>query len=231
MNVLALIPARGGSKRLPGKNIRMLGGKPLLAWSIASARGFPEIRDILVSTDDGSIADAAKNEGALIPWLRPAELATDSATSVDVGIHAVDWYEKHIGKLDGLLLLQPTCPFRSAETMARGLRLFVQSNHRTVVGIAPAKSHPLWCLKVEGNSIRPYVQGGGLHLRSQDLPPAYVVTGSFYLISPEELRRRRSFFGDSALPLVIEHPMECIDIDTDSDWKIAEAFLSSGLVV
>ena len=228
MRVLALIAARGGSKRLPGKNIRMLGGKPLLAWSIDSARGFPEICDVLVSTDDPSIANVAKKEGALVPWLRPTELATDTATSADVCIHALDWYEKNCGELDGLLLMQPTCPFRSPDTMARGIKLFQHSERRTVIGVTPARSHPLWCLRVEGDAMSPYVKGGGLHLRSQDLPPAYVVSGSFYLISPGELRKRRSFFADSALPLVIEQPKECIDIDTDSDWKIAEAFLLSG---
>lgn len=91
MRILALIAARGGSKRLPGKNIRVLGGKPLIVWSIDAARGIPEICDILVSTDDPAIAAVCSEAGAYVPWLRPEGLATDTASSVDVALHALDW--------------------------------------------------------------------------------------------------------------------------------------------
>jgi CMP-N,N'-diacetyllegionaminic acid synthase len=94
MKILVLIPARGGSKRLPGKNIRLLGDRPLIVWTIDLAKNIPKICDILVSTDDIAIAEVASKAGALVPWLRPAELATDTATSVDVCLHALDWYEK-----------------------------------------------------------------------------------------------------------------------------------------
>ena len=96
MRILALITARGGSKRLPGKNIRSLGGKPLIVWSINIAKDIAEVVDILVSTDDTEIAEIAKNAGALVPWLRPSELATDTASSVDVFLHALKWYEEKI---------------------------------------------------------------------------------------------------------------------------------------
>ncbi len=94
MRILALITARGGSKRIPGKNIRPLGGKPLIVWSINVAKDIVGIVDILVSTDDKNILEVAKNAGALVPWSRPPELATDTASSVDVCLHALDWYEK-----------------------------------------------------------------------------------------------------------------------------------------
>jgi N-acylneuraminate cytidylyltransferase len=225
MKILALITARGGSKRIPGKNIRPLGGRSLITWSIDAARGIQEICDILVTTDDVAIADVARNAGALVPWLRPAELASDTAKSVDVALHALDWYEKEKGEVDGLLLLQPTSPFRSRETIARGIALFNQQGRRPVVGISPAGSHPMWCFKVDGMTMKPFVERGGLHLRSQDLPPAYVVNGAFYLLTPDDLRQTRSFYSDTMLPLVIENPEECLDIDTEWDWKIAEAVL------
>lgn len=221
--ILVLIPARGGSKRLPGKNIRLLGGKPLIAWTIDIVKDTPDICDILVSTDDLDIADVARAAGAYVPWLRPAELATDMASSVDVALHALDWYEGERGAVDGLLLLQPTSPFRRQETIDRGIQLFRQNNHRSVIGVSPADSHPLWCFKIEGTKMRPFMEGGLLQ-RSQDLPAAYVINGAFYLVTPNDLRRYRSFYNDTTLPLVINHPEESIDIDTEWDWKIAEAF-------
>ena len=224
MKILALITARGGSKRLPGKNIRILGGKPLIVWSIDVAKGISEICDILVSTDNPAIAAVCSDAGVYVPWLRPAELATDTASSVDVALHALDWYEREKGAVDGLLLLQPTSPFRSRETIHRGIQLFCQHNHRSVIGVSPADLHPMWCFKIEGTTLRPFIEGG-LHLRSQDLPPAYVVNGAFYLIKPEDLRQARSFFSDGMVPLVIDGPIEDIDIDTEFDWLIAEASL------
>ncbi len=185
------------------------------------AKGIPEICDILVSTDDPAIAEVARNAGVLVPWLRPGELATDTATSVDVALHALDWYEAERGAVDGLLLLQPTSPFRSRETIERGIQLFLQHERRAVIGVSPADSHPMWCFRIEGDEMKPFMEDGGIHLRSQDLPPAYVVNGTFYLIAPGDLRQQRSFFNDTMVPLVINHPEEGIDIDTEWDWKLA----------
>lgn len=225
MKILALIPARGGSKRVPDKNIRPLGEKPLITWSINIAKDVPDICDILVSTDSLKIADIARNSGAIIPWLRPANLATDTASSVDVAVHALDWYESEKGAVDGLLLLQPTSPFRSRETVVRGINLFRQHSYRSVIGISPATCHPMWCFKVEGLTMKPFIANGGLHLRSQELPPAYVVNGAFYLITPNNLRRDLSFYSENTTPLIMNNPEECVDIDTEWDWKIAEAVL------
>ncbi len=227
MRILALITARGGSKRLPGKNVRHLGGRPLIVWSIEVAKGIPEICDILVSTDDPTIADISRTAGALVPWLRPAELATDTATSVDVCLHALDRYEGDNGKVDGLLLLQPTTPFRRRDTVLRGIELFRGHQRRPVFGVSPPASHPMRCFQIEGESMRPFIDEGGLHLRSQDLPPAYVENGVFYLITPEDLRKLRSFSSDFMVPLVVDEPQESIDIDTEWDWKVAETALRS----
>lgn len=195
----------------------------MIVWSIDAAKGIPEICDILVSTDDPAIADIALNSGALVPWLRPAELATDTASSADVALHALDWYESERMKVDGLLLLQPTSPFRQSETIACGIQLFCQHNKKSVVAISPAKSHPMWCFKMEGTTMMPFM-AGGQHLRSQDLPPAYVINGAFYLLTPGDLRQYHLFYNDSTVPMVISRPEESIDIDTEHDWKIAEAF-------
>ena len=225
MRILALITARGGSKRIPGKNIRVLGAKPLIVWSIQVVKGIPEICDTVVSTDDSSIAEISRREGALVPWLRPENLATDTASSIDVCLHALDWYESEYGKLDGLLLLQPTSPFRSRESVERGIDLFRLKNFRPVLGVSPAASHPMWCFQIQGEALHPFIGGTGFELRSQDLPAAYVVNGAFYLIAPDQFRSLRSFIADDAIPLVMEDPRENIDIDSEWDWKMAEVFL------
>lgn len=214
---------------MPGKNIRPLNGMPLILWSIKVATGIPEICDIMVSTDDAAIAEVCRNADALVPWLRPAELASDTATSTDVALHALDWYEKQNGAVDGLLMLQPTSPFRTRETVEHGIRLFLEHERHTVIGVSPAATHPMWCFRIEDDALKPFMGLEGLHMRSQDLPPAYVINGSFYLIAPNILRRQQSFFGDAMTPLVISRPEEGLDIDTEWDWGMAETVLANRL--
>ena len=207
---------------MPRKNIRSLGGKPLVVWSIDIVKGVSEVCDTLVTTDDLAIAEISRSAGALVPWLRPAELATDTATSADVCIHALDWYEQEKGRIDGMLLLQPTSPFRSREAVFRGIDLFRTSGFRPVVGVSPVDSHPFWCFNLDGDRMTQFIEGDGLQRRSQDLPPAYAVNGAFYLIAPEQFRRSRSFYSLDMLPMIMDNPKESIDIDTEWDWKIAE---------
>lgn len=227
MRILALIAARGGSKRLPGKNIRPLNGKPLIVWSIDVAKGIPEICDILISTDDPIIAAVAKDARALVPWLRPVELATDTASVVDVALHALNWYESEKGSVDGLLLLQPTSPFRTTETMRKGIELFKRNDQKPVLGVSPTHDHPMWVLRMEGSHLVPFMKEHGMETRSQDLPEAYVVNGYFYLIAPIDLRAERSFIGAATTPLIIDSPQETLDIDTEREWQMAVSFAMS----
>lgn len=229
MKILALILARGGSKRIPGKNIRMLGGKPLIQWSIDIVKGIPAICDILVSTDDEEIAKVAQAGGAKVPWLRPAELSSDTASSVDATLHALDFYEKQYSPVDGVLLLQPTSPFRNKQTVIQGLELFEKNSYTAVIGVSPTENHPMHCFKIEDGRMIPFIQGTGLQMRSQDLPPAYIVNGSFYLIHPSVLREKRTFFSANSIPLISEDIKESVDIDTEQDWRIAELFYSNEL--
>jgi CMP-N,N'-diacetyllegionaminic acid synthase len=225
MRVLAIIPARGGSRRLPGKNIRVLGGKPLIVWSVEAALASPAICDVLVSTDDPEIAEVASAAHALVPWLRPAELATDTAKSTDVALHALDWYETERGEVDGLLLLQPTSPFRSPSTISRGLDEFIANGRKPVVGVSRTAAHPMWTYTIANGWLLPFMAEHEPEVRSQDLPECFVVNGAFYLISPSELRETKSIFGVSAKPLVIDSELEALDIDTEFDWRIAECLL------
>ncbi len=229
MKILAVIPARGNSRRLPGKNFRTLGGKPLICWSIDVAKDISAICDILVSTDNPEIAEACKGAGAYVPWLRPTELATDTASSVDVALHALDWYEAENGPVDGLLLLQPTSPFRTKQTLQKGIDLFEVNSALPVLGVSPAHAHPMWTLKSDGDKLVPYFEDHGFGKRSQDLPEALVANGCFYLISPQMLRNNKSFVGNAVQPLLIGSIEESIDIDTEEDWCLAETLLKNHL--
>lgn len=223
MKILAVVTARAGSKRLPDKNILLLGEKPVVMWTIDTAMSVPEIGDVLVSTDDARIADMARSAGAVVPWLRPAELATDDATSVDVVVHALDWYEEQRGAVDGVLLLQPTSPFRRAETIQAAIRLFLKSGGQGVVSVSPARSHPDWCFVIEEGGLRLYSEQGktGRATRHQDLPAVYALNGAIYLASPSLLKSKCTFLSQGVRAMVMEDPVESLDIDTPFDFFVA----------
>jgi len=226
MKILVLIPARAGSKRVPRKNIRLLGEKPLIVWSIDIAKEIPEVCDIFVSTDDIEIANVSKVAGAYVPWLRPAELSTDTAASIAVILHALNWYELHKGVVDGILLLQPTSPFRSVERLLYGIELFKKNHGQSVISVSPARPHPLWCFEIKDNLLYPCISNAGFQLRSQDLPPAYTLNGAFYFSTPESIRNNKSFFSEGMIPLIMENQGEAIDIDTEFDWDLAKFYLN-----
>jgi CMP-N,N'-diacetyllegionaminic acid synthase len=222
MRILALVPARGGSKRVPGKNIRLLGGKPLIVWTIDAAKDTGEICDILVSTDDPDIASICEAANAMVPWLRPTELATDTAGSVETVLHALDWYEAQKGPVDGLLLLQPTSPFRTADSIKRAIAIFKEGLcQQPVVSVSPASCHPAWCFRLLKEGMSPFLGWEEVNRRSQELEPAYMLNGAIYIISPMTLRKTRSLLTTESMPFVMGDPMEGVDIDTEMDWMIA----------
>ncbi|TGL10767.1 cytidylyltransferase domain-containing protein [Leptospira meyeri] len=229
MKILALIPARGGSKRLPGKNIKYLGGKPLIAWSIDVVKGNPNICDILVSTDSAEIEHIAKSFGGYVPWLRPEHLSTDTSSSVDMAIHALQWYEKEHSPVDGLMLLQPTSPFRNPEMINFGIELFKRKKN-PIVAVSKTHNHPSWTFKIENENLVPFFDRNGMNQRSQDLEAAYVVNGSFYLTTPSDLISTLSFFEPKVTPLIVDNEFEAIDIDTPLDFQFAEFLLSKALI-
>ncbi|UXH77629.1 cytidylyltransferase domain-containing protein [Roseateles amylovorans] len=224
LRLLALVPARGGSKRLPRKNVLMLGGRPLIQWSIDAARESGVCIDVLVSTDDDEIAQASRDAGAMVPWLRPAELATDTAGSAGVISHALDWYEQAHGAVDAVLLLQPTSPFRSAKAIRGAVRTYADQAGTTrhpVVSVSPAASHPAWTFAWQDGELRPSLGWEPLSLRSQDLTPAYALNGALYVIPAEDARAARPIVRPGVLPFVMTDARESLDIDTADDWALA----------
>jgi CMP-N,N'-diacetyllegionaminic acid synthase len=227
MKVLALIPARGGSKRLPGKNSIELGGKPLISWSIEVTKDISEICSTLVSTDDEVIAQIAQNSGAMVPWLRPSNLSQDDSSSSDVAIHALDWYESKFGKIDGLMLLQPTSPFRSQKTLISAIEMFKNSNFKPIIGVCESQNYgnPLFVLK---NGIITEVDRRDKEYElNQIFGRTYKITGSIYLISPSDIRLHKTFQPTNTLGIVVNSKKESVDIDTNDDLIHAREFLNS----
>lgn len=222
--LLAVVPARGGSRRLPRKNLLPLGGRPLIAWTIAAAHHSGVVGDVLVSTDDGEIAGAARDAGAMVPWLRPAELATDSASSADVLRHALKWYEIQHGAVDAVVLLQPTSPFRTAASIRGAVAAFRTQDGqsaRAVVSVGPAASHPAWCFRVEGGMLQPFLGWEPLSQRSQDLEPAFVLNGAIYVLPAADVRGSEPLLRPGIRPYVMHDARESLDIDTADDWQAA----------
>lgn len=226
MSTLAIIPARAGSKRVPDKNLRPFLGTPLIAWTIRFARGVGLFDKIVVSTDSERIASVAHNEGIDVPWLRPDELSSDTAGSVEMALHAIEQEERMGRRYDNIALLQPTSPIRSPERWHEALDRLRREGTSAAVGIAPAASHPFHVYSLEDNSrMKAYLGGhpGRTRLRTQDLPPAYAIAGNLYLIRSETLIAEKTFFPAETAGIVCDDPCEALDIDTVADWIAAEA--------
>jgi len=229
INILTIIPARSGSKRIPGKNSKILSGLPLIAWSIKSAlNGLLE--NVVVSTDSQEIADISLKYGAKVPFMRSYEFATDEASIVDVVIEMIEFYQKSEQAFDAVLLLQPTSPFRTIETIRSAINQF--DAKESVISISPARSHPYWCKRIENGELFSFNDMQDLSLeRSQDLPNAYELNGSIYLSSIDNIIKNKSFYSDNTRALIISSEEEALDIDTPFDWFIAEAIANNRVKV
>jgi N-acylneuraminate cytidylyltransferase len=225
---LALIPARAGSKRIPGKNVRPLLGKPLIQWTIEFANRYAGFDAVLVSTDCERVAKLACDLGLAPPWLRSATLAGDYASMIDVVLHALDMCEQRGQVFDRLALLQATSPLRRAEHWDRA-RQYLDAGAPAAVGVCAVQHHPCWTYWLgENGEMRPCfpdMQGG----RSQDLPPAAALNGALYLINVQTLREVRSFVPAGVRAVMMSDPLESIDIDTEADWLGAERSLAQVL--
>jgi CMP-N-acetylneuraminic acid synthetase len=223
MSTLALILARGGSKRLPGKNVKLLGNLPLIAWSINFAKGHSGVDNIVVSTDDAEIAQVALENGVDVPWLRPAELASDTATSVDAILHALKAEAMEGREYEHLVLLQPTSPFRDPAMLTEALEKSRSSGGCPVVAVGAAKSHPLWCYKIaeDGSAVPYFSNEEGTVSRSQDLPPAYEITGNLYVVGVKSFLEKPEFLNACTKVVVSTNRMLDCDIDDELDWDLA----------
>jgi CMP-N-acetylneuraminic acid synthetase len=227
-STLAIIPARAGSKRLPHKNHRSFLGRPLVLWTVDFALTQPGFDLVLVSTDSLEVADCAREAGAHVPWMRPASLASDTATSLDVVLHAVDALSAEDRAFDRVALLQPTTPVRYPERWAQAAAL-LDAGAPAAIGVRPALSHPYWTYFLgEGGELTPCFPEA-LGLPSQNLPPVCIPNGSLYLCSLDALRAQRSFSPAGTCGVVCAEPIEWIDIDTAEDWLDAERLVAQSM--
>lgn len=230
MKTVALIPARGGSKGLPGKNIRLLAGKPMLAWTIEAARQTPGLERVVLSTDDPEIARIGKEWGAEVPFLRPAELARDQASSVGVADHFLQWLEQQGERPDYLLFLQPTSPLRTAADLAGALALAAAQRPPGVISvheIEPA-CHPWLAKRIRPDGVlADFDRPEPPNVRRQDLPPACALNGAIYLCRSEVVRRDQTLQPAGALAYLMP-AARSLDVDTAWDFHLVDLILKAG---
>lgn len=221
MNIIAVIPARAGSKRIPKKNIKDLKGKPLLVWSIETAQKV-SFSHIVVSTDTPQVAEIARNSGAEVPFLRASKNATDESNVISAVEEVINFYKSKGEPVDAVMLLQPTSPFRTHETVKKAIEIFKTFGGDSVVSVSAARTHPYWCKQINDGILYPFDSSYDIELRSQDLPEVYQLNGAIYLASIETLQTRRSFYSQNTRALLIDSVEESLDIDTPFDWLVAE---------
>lgn len=220
-SVLALIPARGGSKGVPRKNVRDAGGRPLIAWTIEAGRNSAYVDRLVVSSDDQEIIETARQWGAEVPFIRPSELALDETPSIDVALHALD----ALGHFDLLVLLQPTSPLRTGAQIDACIRMCLTSGASSAVSVAAVEQSPYWMYFVDtAGKMRRVLTPPAEVTRRQDLPGAYALNGAVYVVRTEALRVGRRFVFDDSV--AYEMPADAsFDVDTELDLTIVKALI------
>jgi CMP-N,N'-diacetyllegionaminic acid synthase len=216
--ILAVIPARGGSKTLPKKNIKILDGKPLIGWTIEQALGSNYLDKIVVSTDCEEIASVARELGAEVPFLRPAEIAQDTTSHIGPITHA-------LGKLPGydlVIMLQPTSPLRLSSDIDSALEKFISDECKTLVSVTEADQPPFWMYTVNNNSktMSPLIKGE-FYKRRQDMPVVYVLNGSIYIADVPWFLEKQTFLDEYTSPYIMPK-VRSFDIDDNFDFYLAE---------
>lgn len=221
MKILVVIPARGGSKGIPRMNIKPFAGKPLIYYTIDTARVIVPDEDICVSTDDDEIIQVVEDYGLKVPFKRPDELATDTAGSYEVLLHALDFYEKQGKHYDVLLLLQNTSPFRTVNHVKEALALYTPDVDM-VVSVKECAANPYYCVFEENQDGYLHVcKGDGTIYRRQDAPKVYEYNGAVYVINTESLRKQHLHQFAKRIKYVMDEKSS-FDLDTMNDWRIAE---------
>lgn len=224
MKILVIIPARGGSKGIPHKNIKPLNGKPLIHYTIDEAREIVDDEDICVSTDDPEIIKCVEDYGLKVPFVRPAELATDTAGTYEVLLHALDFYEKQGKHYDVVLLMQNTSPFRTAEHVKYALKLYTPDVDM-VVSVKECAANPYYCVFEENKDGYLHVcKGDGNIFRRQDAPKVYEYNGAIYIMNAEKLKTTHMHKMQKRVKYVMDD-RSSFDLDTMWDWQMAEMMI------
>lgn len=228
LRILGVIPARGGSKGIPRKNIRLLAGKPLLHYTAEAALACTELSQVVLTTDDHEIAEAGRRFGLDVPFLRPPELARDDTPTLPVVQHAVRFLEQNRERFDAVCLLQPTAPLRRSEDIQQCVRLLAETGADSVVTVLPVppEYNPHWVYFKTPKGFLELSTGEDSPVpRRQLLPPAFHREGSVYLVRREVLMEHNSLYGRNVAGYLMD-PARSVNIDTPADWAMAEALLA-----
>lgn len=224
--VLGLIPARGGSKSIPLKNVATLAGKPLIYYTIQAALESGVLDRLVVSTDSDKIAEAALSAGAEVPFMRPAELALDDTPGIEPPVHALEWFAKEADyRPDYLMTLQPTSPFRTADDIRAAVEIAQDKSADAVVSVCEVHDHPYWTKSIsDDGKLADFLPLERDYVRRQDLPPAYVLNGAIYMARAQLILEKRTYYSDDTYAYVMPRERS-LDIDTAWDLHLAELLL------
>lgn len=225
--VLGIVTARGGSKRLPEKNILPLAGKPMIAWTLEAAQQASSLAKVVVSTDSLGIAQVCEHYGVPVPWLRPAALATDTATTKSVIEHALEQEENQGKQYDAIMILQPTSPLRTAEDIDNAVALYRQKNAQGVTSVSPVEHPPQWINTLpEDLSLKGFLSKDVVGKRSQTLPQYYRLNGAVTMMDAQAVRDKKDFWSLDGIYAYLMDPMRSVDIDSELDFLLAETILT-----
>ena len=229
MRILVIIPARGGSKGIPHKNIKPLGGKPLIRYAIDCAKQLAPDEDICVTTDDPEIIKCTEDYGLKVPFVRPDYLATDTMGTYEVLLHALGHYENSGREYDAIVLLQPTSPFRQKEDVEGSMNLY-NKDVDMVVSVKEAATNPYYnSFEEDENGYLVISKGDGHYCRRQDAPKVWEYNGAVYVINPQSLKKMKM----SEFRKIKKYEMDSLhslDLDTLLDWKIAELLIKENVL-
>lgn len=227
--VLAIIPARGGSKGVPRKNIKDLCGKPLIAWTIDEAIKSKYIDRLVVSTEDEEIANISRKYGAEVPFLRPIELAQDDTPGVEVLLYCINWLKYNENYYpDYVCTLQCTSPFRNSNHIDEALEKLIEEKADSIIGVCQSEISPYWMKNIENGKLIDFIKDSHKYSRRQDLPIVYRLNGALYIGKTDVLLKNRNWYTDNTLPYVMSQE-DSIDIDTVLDFKLAEVIMKENL--
>jgi CMP-N,N'-diacetyllegionaminic acid synthase len=219
--IFGVVPARGGSKGLPRKNLRRLAGTPLVCRAITAGLGCRSIDRLIVSTDDPEIAEVARHAGAEVPFLRPAHLASDETPTLPVVQHAVRWLEHSGARVQIVVLLQPTSPLTRSEHVEAAVRKLVETGADAVTTVCAVDHSPYWMQRLDGDRLMPLLPEGMRYGRRQDLPAVYRLTGAVYATRRDVVMEQGRMLGEDTRAVVVDR-RAAIDIDDELDLQIAE---------
>jgi CMP-N,N'-diacetyllegionaminic acid synthase len=223
MQVLGIIPARGGSKGIPLKNLKKLEGKPLVKYTIDAAKKAKLLNRIIISTDNEKIAQIAKNSGIEVPFVRPKRISGSKSTQFQVIKHTLDFFKKKNYFPDIVVLLQPTSPFRTTKIIDDSIRELIKSETTCVVSVTPMKQHPYVSFWIKNGMLKPFKKDFDSHGIRQKRPIMYYPTGSVYTFKTKNLSQYNSIYGPKIKPIVEDE--FSLDIDTKLDFFICEMIL------